>query len=103
MLRPGQYVFSGKVMALSLSAPRGLWWRVSCAGSDKTLGTTSLLTESTPWRDFSVSFEVPAENCAAQWLKAEIPSRVGSESQIEGQAWFAGFKIDISATPGSVK
>jgi hypothetical protein len=52
-----------------------------------------LVAADRPWTDFAADFSVPAQGCAAQWLRLEIPARVGSETKLEGQVWYRDLRI----------
>ena len=94
LLPPGKYSLTGRVKADDLRTTRGLWWRIFCAEDAKdTLAHTDLVSGTVPWTEFAVEFQVPAENCKAQWLQLELPARIASESQIEGQAWYQYLRI----------
>lgn len=94
LLPPGRYNFSGKVKTEALQTSRGLWWRLYCAETPRnTLGQTDLVSGTMPWTDFSVDFTVPDQECTAQRLQLELPARVASEMQIEGQVWYQYLRI----------
>jgi tetratricopeptide (TPR) repeat protein len=100
LLAPGDYNFSGRLKTEDLQTSRGLWWRIFCADDpDNTLAHTELASGTVPWTDFTVAFQVPAENCKAQWLQLELPARIESENQIEGQVWYQYLQISVR-TPG---
>jgi tetratricopeptide (TPR) repeat protein len=95
LLPPGRYVFGGEVRARDLRASRGLHWRLFCAdpaGGD--LGSTDLVAADMPWTRFAIHFDVPREGCSAQRLQLEIPARVPSEREIEGQVWYRALAIE---------
>jgi len=99
LLPPGKYKLSGRVKAEDLQTSRGLWWRVYCADDpDNVLAHTEPVSGTLPWTDFTVDFEVPAEDCEAQWLQLQQPARVASENQIEGQVWYQ--YLQVSADSG---
>jgi tetratricopeptide (TPR) repeat protein len=105
MLAPGNYRFEGQVKAEDLQTARGLWWRIYCAEKPgKTLGQSKLVSGTTPWTPFSLDFEVPANNCTAQWLQLELPARIASEHKIEGQVWYEFLRINpVPIRPSSSK
>ncbi len=103
LVLPGaHYRLSGKGWAEDLRNERGLVWSVHCMGSG------AVLAESQPWKGrsggwhaFSVDFEVPDENCPAQWLLLKLPARVASEEVIGGIIWFDALKIQrLPGRPG---
>lgn len=93
LLSPGRYDFSFKVKAENFRAARGLRWRIFCeAGSHGNLVHTDLMSDSLPWTDFGVGFEVPV-GCKAQRLQLELPARIAPEREIEGQIWYRSLSI----------
>jgi hypothetical protein len=93
LLPAGEYSLTGRVKAAELHTSRGLWWRIFCAASTNTLANTELVSGTMPWTDFTVKFQVPATDCAAQVLQLELPARVTSESRIEGEVWYQDLRI----------
>jgi hypothetical protein len=95
LLAPGHYRLAGQVKSDDLRTTRGLWWRLSCVNgsAEKSLAQTDLVSGTHPWSDFQVDFEVPAAGCAFQWLRLELPARIASEHQIEGQVWYRDLRI----------
>jgi hypothetical protein len=98
LLPAGDYSFSGSVKTAELRTTRGLWWHIVCATAPaNTLANTELVSGTMPWTDFTVKFQVPAGDCAAQWLQLELPARTESESRIEGQVWYRNLHIPTTA------
>jgi hypothetical protein len=52
------------------------------------LGSSQRLAGSSPWSTLELDFDVPTENCGAQWLRLELAARIPAETQIGGRAWF---------------
>ena len=101
MLPSGNFTFRGKVKTKELRTSRGLWWHIFCANASTiTLAHTELVSGTAPWTDFAVKFEVPATDCKAQWLRLELPARIGSEFSIEGQVWYQDLRIAPTSTTG---
>src|SRR5262249_11206683 len=101
LLPRGDYTFRGRVKAKELRTSRGLWWYIFCANNSTTvLGHTELVSGTIPWTDFTVKFQVPATDCKAQWLRLELPARIGPEMNIEGQVWYQDLRIAPNATTG---
>src|SRR5262245_33453287 len=97
MLTPGNYRLELAEKASSLRTERGLVWQIACAESRSVLAETNPLMGTMPWTQLKVKFTVPASDCQAQWLKLIIPARTASESEIEGEAWFKGFRVTAEA------
>ena len=86
--------FTGRVKSEDLLTPRGLWWRIFCADKPvNSLMQTELVSGTLPWTDFTVKFQVPVAECRAQWLQLELPARIDSEKQIEGEVWYQNLLI----------
>jgi hypothetical protein len=93
-LPSGSYMFSGQERSQNLQNERGLRWRIACVGQNgATLGATELMAGETPWREFGVDFDVPADNCAYQKLVLELPSRTAIETEIVGGVSYANLEI----------
>jgi hypothetical protein len=93
-LPPGSYKFSGQERSQNLQNERGLRWRIACVGKNgATLGATELMAGDTPWREFGVGFDVPADNCPYQNLVLELPARTAIEAEIVGGASYANLEI----------
>lgn len=96
LLQPGRYQLSGEFEAESLRTERGLWWRLYCVEKpEQTLAHTSLVTQSGPWRPFSISFEIPAKGCLAQELRLELPARIAPETEISGSASYRHMELRV--------
>ena len=52
----------------------------------------AIISGTMPWTDFAVKFQVPAD-CRALWLQLELPARIDTESQIEGQVWYQHLRV----------
>jgi tetratricopeptide (TPR) repeat protein len=104
VLPPGNYILAGRVKAEDFTSPRGLWWRVFCAGAGKdaaTIAQTPLVAETTSWSDFSVGLQIPQSGCEAQWLQLELPARIASEAEISGQVWYQYLRITPKSREGA--
>jgi len=93
LLPAGEYTFTGRVKSEGLLTSRGLWWHILCAQPANTLVHTDLVSGTLPWTDFTVTFQVPATDCHAQWLQLELPARIESEKKIEGEVWYQNLRI----------
>jgi hypothetical protein len=92
-LPPGRYRLSGRTRAEGLRSERGLVWSVLCADSNKAVASGPPVTGHTPWRPFSLAFELPAGSCGGQWLELGVPARIAAEQRIGGRAWFDDLRI----------
>lgn len=92
-LAPGRYTLSGRFRPDNLRSERGLVWTITCASGGPPLGETAPLRGNGPWREFEAGFDVPAENCGAQWLVLRLPARIPAEQRIGGHLWFDALKI----------
>jgi len=101
MLKPGAYRLSGMMRSEQLDNPRGLRWRIFCAGGGEAdLGQTQSISGTVGWTDLSTGLQVPESGCAAQWIQLELPARIASEMKIGGVVWYRGMTIS-PATAGA--
>lgn len=102
LLKPGRHRLTGRVKAERLRTERGLWWQVSCViGTKATLAHTKLVSGTMDWSEFQVDFEVPFQDCDAQEIRLELPARIASEHEIEGQVWYEHLRIDPIPAAGA--
>jgi hypothetical protein len=88
-LAPGHYRLFARYRLDSLRNERGLTWTLRCAENPSArLGSSQRLAGSSPWSTLELDFDVPTENCGAQWLRLELAARIPAETQIGGRAWF---------------
>src|SRR5690606_3904274 len=86
-LPPGSFNLTGRIQAMNLKSERGFWWRVTCADEGRReLGASERFLGTIAWRGFELAFDVPSENCGAQWLTLEHAARVAVEQQVGGGA-----------------
>ena len=73
LLPAGTYRLGGEMRTEAGEARARLNWTVACLQSREIIGTSQTATATaadTPgWRPFSVTFTVPEQNCAAQWVR----------------------------------
>lgn len=93
VLSPGSYVLRGAERAVGFATPRGLVWRLSCAGQSASLAETAPLTGETGWRPFEARFTVP-EACRYQMLELTLLARAPSEQEIRGLVSYADFSLE---------
>jgi hypothetical protein len=94
MLSPGTYRLKGKYKG-EIQGPRGLEWRVTCAGGRLTsIGKSPMVIGmTTAWKEFEFSFTVPDADCRAQHLGLELAARSASEQLISGSLWYDELRI----------
>ena len=95
VMPPGSYRIDGRARLDQLETPRGLVWKLVCVGSKEAdpVASSEFFRGNSPWREFSVSVEIPSQGCPAQWISLELAARIGAEQQINGAAWFTDFKL----------
>jgi hypothetical protein len=100
MLTPGTYELKGKYKG-ELAGPRGLKWRIVCAGDANTkIGESSAITGLTrDWTDMAVDFTVPATGCRAQYVRLDLDARMASEQLVSGSMLFGELQIGRVAGP----
>ena len=91
LLPAGDYHLSVRYKS-DLVSQRGLLWRISCGS--KTLGESFPIRGSDPaWKEFGISFTVPADGCSAQNVKLLLDARSASETFVSGSIWFDDIRI----------
>ena len=99
-LPPGQYRLAARYRLDGLRNERGLTWTLQCAERPpRRLGSSRRLAGSSPWSTVEFDFNVPAENCGAQWLRLELAARIPAETQVGGRAWFDDIVIHALPLP----
>jgi tetratricopeptide (TPR) repeat protein len=94
LLAPGTYRLNAKYQG-RIDGPRGLVWRVACAGSGSRLGQSAMMIGAAPvWKEVTLSFTVPPEKeCRAQELRLALDARMPSEQLVSGTAWIDELSI----------
>lgn len=94
LLSPGEYVFSGRESADSISNDRGVRWRIRCMkDAAGALALTSPVSGTMPWRDFRVEFSVP-RGCPVQEIFLEIPARTRGERSTNGSVGYTSLLLE---------
>lgn len=97
VLAAGTYKLTGRYRAYDLNNRRGMTWRIYCAqrpddgpiaGTERVSGTTM------GWKEIALKFDIPEDDCSAQWLRLELAARVGAEEEVSGGIWYDNLKID---------
>jgi hypothetical protein len=97
MLAPGDYEFKGKFKG-ELVGPRGLKWRIACAGGSAPLAESAMMIGAHPiWKDIEFSFTVPSGECRAQQLRLDLDARMSSEQLVTGSVWIDELQISRRA------
>ena len=99
LLAPGSYQFAGRYKG-KLVGPRGLKWRVVCAGeAGARLGESTMIGGSAAaWKSTEFSFTVPPANCRAQYVRLDLDARMASEQLVSGSMLFN--ELQITRVPG---
>lgn len=94
-LAPGSYKFSGQERAQNLLNDRGLRWRIYCMEdpNGSSLGVSDVLKGERAWRELSIDFEVPEDNCRYQNLLLELPAQVVLDTEISGGVSYSALKL----------
>jgi hypothetical protein len=96
VLPPGSYDFSGKYKG-ELSGPRGMKWRITCAGGAPIAESAMMSGMRPQWIEVDVAFTVPAGDCGAQYVRLDLDARMASEQFVSGSFWFD--ELAISRAP----
>jgi hypothetical protein len=100
LLPPGRFRLVLEARADGLQNERGMVWRVECAGAGgQRLASTPPINGSFPWRSVSTEFEVPNENCRAQWLTLAVDARAALDQEISGEVAFDDIVVERAAAP----
>jgi hypothetical protein len=97
LLMPGTYQFVAKYKG-ELAGPRGLRWRILCAGNPTApVGESAIIGGIvSAWRDVGFSFTVPAADCRAQYVQLDLDARMASEQLVSGSMLFDELHISRS-------
>lgn len=98
LLGPGTYELKGKHKG-TLAGPRGLVWRVTCAGAQSIAQSELIRGDIPQWRDFTLGFTVPQTGCRAQQVRLDLDARSASEKIITGSMWFD--ELSLNRSPGA--
>jgi hypothetical protein len=98
VLAPGTYQFTGQYQG-KLVGPRGLKWRVKCAGDQGTpIGESSMISGTdSAWQEVQFAFTVPPKQCPAQYLSLDLDARMASEEIVSGSILFDDLQIARTA------
>lgn len=94
VLAPGSYKFTGQYKG-KLVGPRGLKWRLACAGdADTPIGESPMIngTDET-WQEMEFTFTVPPTQCPAQYVSLDLDARMASEEIVSGSILFDDLQI----------
>ncbi len=96
VLAPGNYEFRGKYTG-EIMGPRGVKWRIACAGGPIVGESGMVAAKTTAWKDIEFGFVVPATDCPAQYVRLDLDARMSSEQFASGTVWFDDLRIARSA------
>lgn len=104
LLAPGTYRFDGQYKG-KISGPRGLKWRLVCAGDAETrIGESPMISGVTSaWKDVQFIFTVPAADCRAQYVRLDLDARMASEQLVSGAIMFDELHISRVTNPPSAQ
>lgn len=94
-LKPGRYRFAGEARVESGSAGARLAWTISCLETEQIL-TPPIAIAGPEWKPFAAEFSVPADRCAAQWIRLKPQP---SDGRATVAAWYDRFSIMPLASP----
>jgi tetratricopeptide (TPR) repeat protein len=93
LLPPGNYRLEGKYKT-DLMSQRGLQWSVTCADATDPVGVSATMNGSdSSWKAIDLSFTVPPDECAAQYVTLTLDARSASEQFVSGAAWYDDLSI----------
>ena len=82
-LKPGANLLSFEMRDGGLAKPEAMFWRVRCMDGTNTLNSQSLAKLGGDWQKMQMQIEVPASNCALQYLVLEADDNNGDEAEVE--------------------
>lgn len=96
ILAPGAYLLRGQRRAETAPDEMRLGWEVTCAETAAVIlpTTAAVWGPNGTWEGFAIRFEIPRENCTAQWLRLK-PRPEDRRTMIA--AWFD--KLEIVPAP----
>ncbi len=92
MLAPGKYELHGQYTG-EIVGPRGLKWRVTCAGGSMVGESAMIAGRTSAWKDIEFNFTVQGADCPAQYLHLDLDARMSSEQFASGTLWFDDLRI----------
>ena len=93
-LPSGRYQLKMEARADSLRAAQGVVWRISCVqGHERVLAETEALRGSTPWREISVDFDMPADSCDFPVLRLVLKAKSAPEQVANGTVLFRNLDL----------
>ena len=98
VLQPGRYRMQMRMRAQSLRSELGLRWQLICAGNGALAGHSEAVEGSFGWRLVDIDILVPAEGCAAQWLRLVNPVASGSAQRVAGDLWVDDILVTRAST-----
>lgn len=91
LLGPGDYLLAWRERSDALRADTGIAWTLTCSDARTVIARGEPLYGTHAWRDRSLAFTVPPEDCGGQWLQLGTS---GSGAQVvAGDAWYAAVKV----------
>jgi tetratricopeptide (TPR) repeat protein len=98
LLAPGHFHLSMRLRMEFLHSEQGLQWRIRC-DKGPVAATLGPLDGNAPWQTMAVDFEIPAKQCAGQWLELVNPAVSGVAQQVSGDLWIDDVAITPRASP----
>ncbi|HET9160627.1 MAG TPA: hypothetical protein VFN88_08445 [Caulobacteraceae bacterium] len=90
LLQPGHYRLSGRFKVDQLPAGAVFRWTASCAESGATLLSWDA-NQTSGWRRLDAQFDIPADGCAAQWLRL---AGNGGEGYLPASSWYDDLRLE---------
>ena len=94
LLPPGRYRLHWRQRIDGMNADPGLEWRVACMDPASVLARSDPMRGNTPWKRLHLSFEVPAQTCAGQWLQLGNAGAEGAGQVIDGALRVADVRLE---------
>ena len=88
---PGEYTLTGEALLASDAGEGRFAWKITCVDTDKSITNVRITGRSAgKWQQFQAPFEVPSNDCPAQWLS--LSAEPGDE-HTDIVAWFTALSV----------
>lgn len=94
LLPAGRYALHWRQRIDGVNADPGLEWRVTCVQPASVLARSEPMRGNMPWRAQRLTFEVPAQACAGQWLQLGTAGASGAGQVIDGALRLADVRLE---------
>jgi hypothetical protein len=94
LLAPGHYRLRHRLRTDALRSDNGLGWQVACEGQAGALAQGGPFPGTRGWHAVEVTFTVPAQDCAGQWLRLGNAGATRAGQLVSGDLWLAAAVVE---------